>query len=78
MKVGRELNSQAIVADADCTKVCIYMSIILLLSSAAYELVQFAYLDTIGTFGLAYFSLKEGRECFEKASSDKHCPCEHD
>ena len=77
-KAGKQLNSQAILADAECTRVCIYMSIILLISSGVYELTHFAYIDTIGTFGLAYFSLKEGKECFEKAKSDKLCSCDHD
>jgi len=77
-KVGKQLDSQAILADAECTRVCIYMSVILLISSGIYELTEFAYIDTIGTFGLAYFSFKEGRECFDKAKSNKNCSCEHD
>lgn len=75
-KVGKQLNSQAILADANCTKVCIYMSIILLISSAAYELTRFLYVDIAGTLGLAYFSFKEGKECFEKAKGNEHC-CDH-
>jgi divalent metal cation (Fe/Co/Zn/Cd) transporter len=76
-KVGKQLNSQAILADAECTRVCIYMSIILLASSGVYELTKFPYVDAIGGFGLTYFSFKEGRECFEKAKSDKMCSCDH-
>jgi divalent metal cation (Fe/Co/Zn/Cd) transporter len=75
-KVGRELNSQAILADAQCTKVCIYMSIILLVASGIYELTNIPYVDSVGTLGLAYFSFKEGRECFDKANSNKVC-CDH-
>lgn len=75
-RVGHQLNSPAILADAQCTKVCIYMSVILLASSVLYELTNIPYIDSAGTFGLAYFSFKEGRECFEKASSDKLC-CDH-
>lgn len=77
-KVGKQLNSQAILADAECTRVCIYMSVILLISSAVYELTNFAYIDVIGTFGLAYLSFKEGRECFDKARGNKNCCCEHE
>ncbi|AYB33967.1 cation transporter [Chryseolinea soli] len=77
IRVGRQLNSKAILADAECTKVCIYMSIVLLASSGIYELTKFAYADIIGTFGLAYLSFKEGRECFEKARTDKNCSCDH-
>jgi divalent metal cation (Fe/Co/Zn/Cd) transporter len=75
-KAGNTLNSEAILADAACTKVCIYMSIILLVSSGIYELTHFPYIDSMGTLWLSYFAFKEGRECFEKAKNDQHC-CKH-
>ncbi|HXB39161.1 MAG TPA: cation transporter [Bacteroidia bacterium] len=75
MKTGRALNSEAILADAECTRVCIYMSIVLLISSGIYELTHLPYVDTIGSLALAYFSFREGKECFEKAKSDKYCAC---
>lgn len=76
IKVGKELNSAAILADASCTKICIYMSCILLISSGIYELTGFIYADAIGTLGLAWFSLQEGRECFEKVKNNElHCHC---
>jgi divalent metal cation (Fe/Co/Zn/Cd) transporter len=74
-KVGKALNSEAIIADAECTKVCIYMSVVLLVSSALYQFAKLPYVDSIGALVLAYFSFKEGKECFEKATSDKHCGC---
>jgi len=77
-KTGKQLNSDAILADAECTRVCIYMSIVLLVSSGIYQLTNLAYIDSIGTLGLSYFAFKEGRECFDKAKSNKHCGCEHD
>ena len=73
--VGKKLTSEAILADASCTRVCLYMSVILLLASGLYELTHLPYIDAAGTLGLAYFSFKEGRECFEKARSDKYCTC---
>jgi divalent metal cation (Fe/Co/Zn/Cd) transporter len=66
-RVGRELDSEPILADADCTKVCIYMSVVLLASSLIHELTGFAYADVIGAAGLIYFSVSEGREAFERA-----------
>lgn len=74
--VGNQLKSEPILADANCTMVCIYMSIILLISSGIYELTNLPYIDSIGSLGLAYFSFKEGRECFEKANSEKYCCCD--
>ena len=75
-KVGNKLNSEPILADANCTMVCVYMSVILLISSGIYELTGIGYIDSIGTLGLAYFAFTEGRECFVKANSDKYCECD--
>jgi divalent metal cation (Fe/Co/Zn/Cd) transporter len=68
-RVGGKLNSKPIIADANCTKVCIYMSVVLLVSSLIYETTGFIYADIIGAAGLIYFSVSEGRESFEKANS---------
>ena len=75
-KIGRQLNSEPIVADANCTKICVYMSLVLLAASLIYELTGFAYADVIGTAGLIYFSIAEGKEAFEKAKG-KACCCDH-
>jgi divalent metal cation (Fe/Co/Zn/Cd) transporter len=72
--VGKKLESDAIIADANCTKVCVYMSLVLLISSLIYELTGFAYADAIGAVGLTYFSITEGKEAFEKAKG-KECEC---
>lgn len=74
-KVGRALNSMPILADANCTMVCIYMSLVLLASSLTYELTGFGFIDSIGALGLIYFSYKEGRESFDKANG-LECDCE--
>lgn len=74
-KVGRALNSLPILADANCTLVCIYMSLVLLASSLIYELTGFGFVDSIGALGLIYFSIKEGRESFDKANG-LECDCE--
>ena len=74
-KVGRALNSMPILADANCTMVCIYMSLVLLASSLIYELTGFGFIDSIGALGLIYFSYKEGRESFDKANG-LECDCE--
>jgi divalent metal cation (Fe/Co/Zn/Cd) transporter len=76
-KVGRVLNSAPILADANCTLVCIYMSLVVLGSSLIFELTGIGFVDSLGTMGLIYFSIKEGRESFEKASG-MDCDCEED
>lgn len=74
-KVGHALNSVPILSDANCTLVCIYMSVILLVSSLVYQITGFGFVDSIGALGLIYFSVKEGREAFEKANGIE-CDCE--
>jgi hypothetical protein len=75
LQVGKKLDSRAIIADAYCTRVCIYMSVVLLVASAIYELTGLWWIDIAGTLGLAWFSFTEGRECFGKAKSGQHCSC---
>lgn len=72
-KVGRTLNSAPILADANCTMVCIYMSVVLLASSLVYEVTGFGFVDSIGAAGLIYFSYNEGKESFEKAAELEDC-----
>jgi divalent metal cation (Fe/Co/Zn/Cd) transporter len=66
--VGRKLNSAPILADANCSLVCIYMSIVLLISSLIYQFTGFGFIDSLGALGLIYFSITEGKEAFIKAS----------
>ena len=76
-RVGRALNSSPILADANCTMVCIYMSVVLLASSLIYEITGLGFIDSLGALGLIYFSINEGREAFEKASG-LECDCDDD
>jgi len=71
--VGIKLDSEPIISDSNCTKVCVYMSIVLLASSLIYELTGFPYADAIGAAGLIYFSISEGKEALEKAKGKDCC-----
>ena len=75
LKIGNELNSQAILTDAACTKVCIQLSLILLLASAGYEFTGIGGLDSIGAILIAWLSFREGRESFQKARGNIVCGC---
>jgi hypothetical protein len=66
-RVGRALDSAPILADANCTLVCIYMSLVLLASSLIYQVSGIGFVDSLGALGLIWFSYSEGREAFEKA-----------
>ncbi len=71
--VGKALGSAAIIADANCSKVCLYMSVVLLVASGLYELTGIPFLDVIGTAGIIWLSIKEGIECFEKIKNNGRC-----
>ena len=73
--IGRKLHSEPIIADANCTKICVYMSLVLLASSLVYELTGFTYADVIGAAGLVYFSISEGKEAFAKAKGKEDICC---
>jgi len=78
LKAGKALESDAIISDAHCTRTCLYLSVILLGSSALFELTGIRYLDILGSAGIAWFAFTEGREAFEKAAKGKAaCSCSH-
>ncbi len=74
-KVGKTLGSSPILSDANCTVVCIYMSVVLLLSSVIYRFTGFGFADSLGAAGLIYFSMNEGKEAFQKAAG-AGCSCD--
>jgi divalent metal cation (Fe/Co/Zn/Cd) transporter len=73
-KVGTALNSPAILADAACSRACVYLSVVLMISSIGYELTGIASLDAIGAILIAWLTFKEGREAFGKARG-MACSC---
>ncbi len=74
MRIGRKLESEAIIADANCTRTCIYLSVVLLLSSILFEVLKVGYIDSIGALGIAYYAFREGKESIEKSKGNK-CSC---
>jgi len=66
-RVGTALNSPAILADAACSRACLYLSVVLLTASAGFELTGIGSLDAIGALVIAWLAGKEGREAFGKA-----------
>jgi divalent metal cation (Fe/Co/Zn/Cd) transporter len=74
VKVGQALASPAILADAECSRVCMILSLALLVASAGYEITGLGGLDAIGTLAIAWLSFREGREAFAKAKG-LACSC---
>ncbi|MCX8069732.1 MAG: cation transporter [Thermodesulfovibrionales bacterium] len=75
LKVAKEYGSKALEADAQCTKTCLYLSFVLLLSSLGFELTGLSGLDSFGALGIAWFAFKEGKEAFHKARGNL-CSCQ--
>ncbi|MBF0336533.1 MAG: cation transporter [Nitrospirae bacterium] len=77
-KIGRQYNSQALIADANCSKACMYFSVVLIISSIGYETTGFGAIDSIGAVGIAILSYREGREAFAKSKGSTTCSCQGD
>jgi len=75
-KVGHALDSPAILADAACSRACLYLSLVLMLSSIGYALTGLAFLDAIGAILISWLTFREGREAFGKARG-LSCICQH-
>jgi divalent metal cation (Fe/Co/Zn/Cd) transporter len=77
LKVGKALHSEAIIADANYTKTCLLLSVVLLAGSVLYELFHIGLVDAAGSVGIAWFAWKEGKEWLETAHTGKlGCCCE--
>ncbi len=76
LKVGKELNSPAILADAACTRACLQLSIVLLIASAGYRLTGIGGLDSLGALVIGGLCFREGKETLEKARAGSFaCTC---
>ncbi len=69
MKIGtgKALGSEAILADAECTRTCLILSVVLLGASLGYELTGIGRIDSLGAVIIAVLAFREGKEAFEKA-----------
>lgn len=76
-KAGTALASPAILADAACSRTCLYLSLVLLASSIGFEMTGWGWLDAVGAAGIAWLAYKEGREAFAKARG-LSCSCSCD
>jgi divalent metal cation (Fe/Co/Zn/Cd) transporter len=76
VKVGKALNSPAILADAACTRACLQLSAVLLAASAGYRFTGIGGLDSAGALIIGAICYREGKEAFEKASARSFaCAC---
>jgi divalent metal cation (Fe/Co/Zn/Cd) transporter len=77
VRVGKELDSQAILADAACTRACLQLSVVLLAASAGYKFTGIGGLDSIGALVIGVLCFREGKEAFEKTKAGSFaCNCD--
>ena len=72
-KVGTKLHSDAMIADANCTRVCMQLSFVLLIASLGYEIFKIGIIDGIGTLIISGISYREGKEAFAKSLNRSDC-----
>lgn len=74
--VGTQLRSDAILADAACSRTCVQLSMVLLIASLGYELTGIGGIDSAGALLIAWLSIREGREALQKARKASYtCSC---
>ncbi|WP_207652387.1 cation transporter [Desulfosporosinus sp. FKB] len=66
-RIGGEISSNALKADGSCSIVCAYMAIIVLVGAALTAFFGWWWIDSIISFGLTYFVVKEGLEAIQEA-----------
>ena len=77
LRVGKALDSDAIIADAHCTRACLRLSVVLLASSGVYALTGWGFVDALGSFGIGVLAVLEGREALQKARTrEVACTCD--
>lgn len=64
-KTGEALGNRTVVADAAETRLCTYLSVILLLGLVLDATVGLSWADPIAALAIAALAVKEGREAWE-------------
>ncbi len=76
VRVGKQLNSEAILADAACTRACLQLSVVLLIASTGYKLTGIGGIDSVGALLIGGLCYREGKEALEKARGGSFaCAC---
>lgn len=74
-RVGEAIGSEALKAEASCTMICGYMSVILLLGLTLTRFLGWWWADPVAALGILYWVVGEGRESFERAAHGTRCGC---
>lgn len=71
-RVGMQMGSALVVADAAETRLCAILSVTTFASLLAYLLLGWTWLDPIAGFVIAIFAIMEGREAWEGELVEEH------
>lgn len=71
-RVGLQMGSALVVADAAETRLCAILSVTTFASLLAYLLLGWTWLDPIAGFVIAIFAIMEGREAWEGELVEEH------
>jgi divalent metal cation (Fe/Co/Zn/Cd) transporter len=74
-RIGKAIGSTALEAEANCTWVCFYMSVTLLVGLVATRFLGWWWADPVAALGIVYWIINEGRESFQRASGTPCCGC---
>jgi divalent metal cation (Fe/Co/Zn/Cd) transporter len=64
-RVGVALGNRTVIADAAETKLCAYLSVILLAGLVLDATLHWWWADTLAALGIAALAVREGRETWE-------------
>jgi divalent metal cation (Fe/Co/Zn/Cd) transporter len=71
-RVGLQMGSALVVADAAETRLCAVLSVTTFLSLLLYLLLGWTWLDPVAGFVIAAFAVMEGREAWEGELVEEH------
>ena len=74
-RVGREIGSSALMAEANCTWVCFYMSCTLLVGLLATRYLAWWWADPLAALVIIAWVVREGREAFDRAAGRDCSTC---
>jgi divalent metal cation (Fe/Co/Zn/Cd) transporter len=72
-RVGRQLGSQALQADATETTLCVWLSAILLAGLSLNALFGWWWADPVAAYGIVYIAAREGIENWQAEMVDDCC-----
>lgn len=75
LKVGREINSRLLIADAAETKLCAWMSVSTLIGLVLFQVSGWTGFDAIAGLVIAGFAISEGREAWSGELVCDDCDC---